>query len=89
MESNNLVNGRYADQHLYESMSINLIREIRKGHYEVDGNEKMMVDVNITSYATSDMDTINDTDFQKEFQNMQNKSQSEVTRCFNDEFNKK
>lgn len=89
MESNNLVNGRYADQHLYKSMSINLIREIRKGYYEVDGNEKMMVDVNITSYATSDMDTINDTDFQKEFQNMQNKSQSEVTRCFNDEFNKK
>ena len=32
MESDNLVNGRYADQHEYEALSIYLVREIRKGY---------------------------------------------------------
>lgn len=83
VESANLVNGRYADQHLYESMSINLIRDIRKGSND---KNKTMFDINITSYATSDISSINDTDFQEIFKDMQTNAQIEATRCFVDEF---
>lgn len=87
MESSNLVNGRYADQHLYAPMSIDLIREIRKGYNE--GNEQEeRYDVNITSYATEEISSVGDIDFHDIFSNMLKNSNNEVTRCFNSEFAK-
>ena len=84
MESDNLVNGRYADQHEYEALSIYLVREIRKGYDKETQN--IIYDVNVTSYATRVINSIKNIDFNDIFSQMLDNSHKEVTRCFTPKF---
>lgn len=85
LDDANIVNGRYADKHKYDSSDIDLIRELRKGIYvenESSNEGDIMYNVNIATYNNLEITSLDELDFVTKLPKMLHDSQKEVTRCF-------